>query len=266
MLKNTLNLYTLPRDLFRQIMLIPRYRKITKLLKQLQPNHVGHELIRFGPRGDGGYLVPNDLSGIIACFSPGVCGTSGFELDCANAGQQVFLADASVDGPAEHHTAFVFTKKYLGRENLDNFITIADWVKSSISTQEGDLILQMDIEGAEYGVIESMTPDLLKRFRILVIEFHGLHRILSGSELFWNQFRANVEKILRYHACVHIHPNNTSPIRKFGSLEIPDLLEITFLRRDRVHSLSPVQNFPNPLDCDCDPNLPHISLPKCWWP
>lgn len=37
------------------------------------------DLIRLGPNGDGGYLVPDDLTGIEACFSPGVCATSEFE-------------------------------------------------------------------------------------------------------------------------------------------------------------------------------------------
>ena len=30
------------------------------------------ELVRLGGNNDGGYLLPNDLEGITACFSPGV--------------------------------------------------------------------------------------------------------------------------------------------------------------------------------------------------
>ncbi len=46
----------------------------------LRPFDVGHPLIRIGAFSDGGYLVPSDLQGIKACFSPGVSQQSSFEL------------------------------------------------------------------------------------------------------------------------------------------------------------------------------------------
>jgi hypothetical protein len=84
------------------------------------------ELIRLGPEGDGGYLVPNDLAEIEACFAPGVSVISGFEKDCADIGIKVFLADKSVDHPAESHKLFYFTKKYVGVTTSDDFMTIDD--------------------------------------------------------------------------------------------------------------------------------------------
>ena len=32
----------------------------------------GHKLLRIGGEGDGAYLVPDDLTGITSCYSPGV--------------------------------------------------------------------------------------------------------------------------------------------------------------------------------------------------
>lgn len=51
------------------------------------------------PNGDGGYLVPNDLEGIEACFSPGVDKISEFELDCLNYGMKIYMPDKSVEKP-----------------------------------------------------------------------------------------------------------------------------------------------------------------------
>jgi hypothetical protein len=51
--------------------LTPRL-ELVALLERLYPVEGGHPLIRVGPDGDGGYLLPDDLSGIVACFSPGV--------------------------------------------------------------------------------------------------------------------------------------------------------------------------------------------------
>jgi hypothetical protein len=84
--------------------------ELLKFLARLYPVEADPPLIRMGPPGDGGYLLPDDLQGIEACFSPGVNEVSGFEKDCAERGMKVFLADHSVDGPAAAHPLFHFTK------------------------------------------------------------------------------------------------------------------------------------------------------------
>ena len=63
---------------------------VQNLINALHPRTVAKGLIRLGPEGDGGYLIPNDLAGISACFSPGVSAVSGFEKDCAERGSPVF--------------------------------------------------------------------------------------------------------------------------------------------------------------------------------
>jgi len=45
----------------------------------LRPYTTDKELIRLGAEKDGGYLIPNDLAGIEACFSPGVGNEFNFE-------------------------------------------------------------------------------------------------------------------------------------------------------------------------------------------
>jgi len=87
--------------------------KVQSLLNKLWPVSCDKELIRLGVLGDGGYLVPDDLDGIEACFSPGVGFDSAFEKDCADRGMKIFLADGSVDKPAQSHELFVFTKNIL---------------------------------------------------------------------------------------------------------------------------------------------------------
>ena len=39
-------------------------KKVTNLIESLYPFQIQTNLIRLGPKGDGGYLVPNDLDGI----------------------------------------------------------------------------------------------------------------------------------------------------------------------------------------------------------
>lgn len=127
--------------------------ELQALLTKLRPMCTDKELIRLGPVGDGGYLVPDDLVGIEACFSPGVGVLSGFEKECADSGMRIFLADGSVEQPAESHQLFRFTKKYIGALTNERCMTIDSWVEEALPDTQGDLLLQMDIEGSEYEVL-----------------------------------------------------------------------------------------------------------------
>ena len=222
----------------------------------------GQEMIRLGSEGDGGYLVPDDLIGIRACFSPGVGSISAFEEDCANLGMNVFLADKSVEGPAESHELFDFIQKNIGAVTNDDFMTMDDWVVSSLPEDRSDLLLQMDIDGAEYETFLGMSHNLMQRFRIIVAEFHDLDHL--WSEPCFKLISRAFYKILQTHTCVHIHPNNTRASVRKGHLEIPKVAEFTFLRTDRIQNPSFATVFPHPLDCDNTKDNPSLTLPSCW--
>lgn len=236
---------------------------ILSLVESLRPVHIDCPLIRIGPNGDGGYLVPDDLSGIQACYSPGVSTTIGFDLDCATRGMKVFLADASVEELPQKHPNLSFEKKYLSCWNDKSHSTIDRWVGSTLLQDDGsDLMLQMDIEGGEYQVLSSISDDLLSRFRILVIEFHFLDHLWNPGFLFL--VRPLFERLLKTHICVHLHPNNCCGSLVRGGLEIPRVMEFTFFRKDRVvMSRDASSGYPHPADYD-NTSSPPLVLPSCW--
>lgn len=262
------------RSLFKPVMIdllaigkafptgLTRKEELQSLVRKLAPVDSGKRLIRLGPEGDGGYLVPDDLEGIEACFSPGVCLVSGFEKDCADRGMKVFMADRAVDQPAAMHELFHFTKKYVGVTTNDDFMTVDDWVASAMSGSSADLLLQIDIEGYEYETFLAMSDSLMRRYRVIVAEFHDLDQLWSYP--FFRLASRALEKILQTHTCVHIHPNNWQPPLNKGGLSIPPSLEFTFLRNDRVSSRGYVNCFPHPLDFD-NSDKPHFALPECWY-
>lgn len=240
---------------------LTRRKDLAALIQRLQPVDTGLELIRLGPAGDGGYLVPDDLDGIEACFSPGVSDASGFEAECADRGMRVFLADRSVDRPAQAHDRFVFLKKFVGATSSGDFVSMNDWVSQAGLAADSDLLLQMDIEGYEYETLLATPDALLRRFRIMVIEFHRLHQLWSAP--YFRLAAAVFNKLLESHSCVHIHPNNVRTSVTIKGIEIPRLMEFTFLRKDRFQAQGPARLFPHPLDADNTPK-PAIPLPACW--
>ncbi len=234
---------------------------VRSLVRSLSPRSTDRPLIRLGPDGDGGYLVPDDFDGIRACFSPGVSLVSGFERACADLGMQVYLADASVVGPAEHHQNFHFTRKFLGVTSDATFMTLDNWVSASMPDPEGDLILQIDIEGFEYEVLLAMSDGLQRRLRIIVVEFHALEELWNRP---WFGIVSRVfAKLAQTHVCVHIHPNNSRGVLELNGLSIPRDAEFTFLRRDRISHSEAARIFPHPLDHDCT-SVPTPPLPACW--
>lgn len=235
--------------------------QVHALVESLRPVKTDKPLIRLGPKGDGGYLVPNDLAGLTACFSPGVSQESGFELQCAERGMDVFLADASVEGAACENPRFHFQKKFLGAINQDPYMTLDRWVAEAIRNQAGDLILQMDIEGYEYETLLATSDALMQRFRIIVMEFHHLDLLFSAP--YFSFAARTFEKLLITHRPVHLHPNNINGVETKCGLEIPRLMEMTFLRRDRGADLGFADQFPHPLDAPCS-DKPEIPLPECW--
>ena len=237
--------------------------ELRTLLQKLYPVSCNKELIRLGPKGDGGYLVPNDFQGIETCFSPGVGFESGFEQDCAELGMKVFLVDKSVEQLTKAHELFHFTPQFIGVTSKDDFMTIDNWVDSSLPDTHSDLLLQIDIEESEYEVFLSISDILMHRFRIIVAEFHQLVQL--WNEPFFNLAARAFEKILQTHTCIHIHPNNFEGSLKIGGFHIPQTLEFTFLRNDRIENPSYRNVFPNPLDNDNNSDNPPLILPKCWY-
>jgi len=226
------------------------------------PRRTEHQLLRIGGHGDGGYLLPDDLSGIEACFSPGVAGVSDFELAIANRGIPCFLADYSVDAPPIQHRLFHFEKRYLGDITDATYMTLQDWVGRH-TPRARDLLLQMDIEGSEYAVILDAAEELLARFRILAIEFHDLDDVFgaAGNRLINMTF----QKLLRQFDIVHIHPNNDCAPVVSGEFSVPPVMEFTFLRKDRSQVRQHADHFPHELDRANIDTAADFPLPRCWY-
>jgi hypothetical protein len=242
---------------------------VLNLIRTLRPLDCGKPLIRIGGNTDGGYLLPDDLDGIEYCFSPGVSTVADFENELADRKIKSFLADYSVDAPPISRTEFTFDKKFLGATDNEQFITLESWKEKYLRDYSGDMLLQMDIEGGEYPVILNTPDALLRQFRILIVEFHSLDKLLDpfGFELLSPCF----QKLLQFFYVVHLHPNNCCGSVRWGNLEIPRIMEFTFLNKSRCGQGKPQSTFPHPLDAPNvpmnAPNVPRedIRLPKCWY-
>ena len=211
---------------------------IQELLFLMKPKACPSPLVRIGGCEDGAYLVPDDLEGIESCFSPGVSNFKKFEDQLAlEHGIGSHLCDFSSD-EEKFQTPLIdgmqtFEKKWLDVDRASNSIDLDLWVERLSRDHSNDLLLQMDIEGAEYRNLLSASKLTINRFRIIVIELHGLDKIRKGG------FRYSVLNILSliwlYLFGVAPRLRRVFPLRRFigkiSSRKIEPYLLLNLLRK-----------------------------------
>ena len=189
-------------------------------------------LVRVGSKNDGGYLVPEGLTGISALFSPGVGDNIEFDVAIAEMGIKVHLADNSVDIDVSDRTNVSFVKKHIGHRDSDETLTLETWINQKspdvAEGASGDLMLQMDIEGAEWGSLSNAAEQTLRRFQVLIVEVHELQKVFHQQGL--DEVNAFLENLEKTHKLVFTHVNNGDISVRHRGVLVPPLVELVFLR------------------------------------
>ena len=108
------------------------------LSHRFRENYVAVDLVRIGGDADGGYLIPDIFDGVEYCFSPGVADTADFEGELSRRyGIKSFMVDGSVAAAPFADDNFHFTKKFLGVRTAGDFITLSDWMDSTLDAGMG---------------------------------------------------------------------------------------------------------------------------------
>lgn len=239
----------------------------------MRPKASPCQLHRIGGNGDGAYLVPACVDRIEACFSPGVANRKDFEDElfskysirshmCDYSSSEELLKTPLLETQT-------FRKLWLDI-NGDSSISLERWV-NELEPDSQSLMLQMDIEGAEYRNILGTCSNVLSRFQIVLIELHnlaGLEDDLVLSQVYLPFF----QKLNDHFACVHAHPNNCSGDFYCRDLEvrIPRTIELTLVNHSLFNHFDSVARCqpqaPDPLDVVNVPHLAPLFLDPKWLP
>lgn len=118
------------------------------------------------------------------------------------------------------------------------------------------MLLKMDIEGCEWSVLANADNNVLKKFDQIVIEFH---EILNYKREYPCCLKA-LDNLNKTHQLVYLHANNNSPVDIYGSMVTPNLLEATFVLRNKYNFEESKLVLPTDLDCPNIPNIPEIRM------
>lgn len=226
---------------------------VFKTLNKIMPYDIGIELIRLGENSDGGYLLPKDFDKINYCYSAGVGYVTQFEKDLEEKFNiKSIMLDIFEIPKNLLPKKSTFINKKLSIYKSEKNITINEFIDT-----ENEIILKLDIEGDEYSNLIYLDEKKMSQIRILILEFHDLRHL--RSPFFFKIFNEVVEKLSKYFYFCHLHPNNTSKVKKIGMLKVPDMIELTLINKNRVKfSPSKRLKLPHALDKKTDPSKNEI--------
>ena len=243
-----------------------RNTDLKNFAKKIFIYNTGHNLIRIGKKNDGGYLIPNILKKINYCFSPGVGLLTSFEDHLKKKKIISFLADGTVNDPSSKNKKYLFIKKNLNNFNNNRNMTLKKWMSDMLLNKKkgGGLMLQMDIEGSEISIINHAKNSDLKKFTVMVIEFHYFQSVATKEGLII--YNIVFSKILKNFIIVHAHPNNCCGFSKIKSINIPNIIEFTFLNKKMAKYKKLITyNLPHKYDCKNVENKEDIKLPDYFY-
>lgn len=221
---------------------------VFQALALLQPYEVpGAEKIRLGGCEDGSYILVNNLRPAQKILSFGIGWTVDFELDLAERGHVVHLFDPTIDQLPKQHANFHFYKEGIaGSEQWDQAcFTLATHLRK-LDLAEQDLVLKMDVEGAEWDAIDTVPVTTLAKFEQLALEIHGLHRLSEGQ--FRDKFCRCLRKINSLFSLCHVHANNYAPITMVEGFPVCGVMELTYIRKNLFQTAPSLTLYPTGLD------------------
>lgn len=254
---------------------------IIEMREYLVPLDIGHKLVRLGPKllksedgtliqcGDGGYVLSQEcIKKTNVVYSLGIGYTSEIERELADMGKSIYMYDMVT--PEKHiltHENFYFKEMEMDAQKL------TDEIHLHKHSNDDNLLLSIDIEGAEYPLFEKIDDDILLNFSQICVE---LHEIVSHSSHLdvavggGQRVLEFLKKMNKNYYLVHIHANNViynrPDILHYLMVEgMPDFLELTYVRKD----LCKIE--PTPITSQCpiegldSPNVNHPDVVLDWW-
>lgn len=238
--------------------LTPKEQLLSALYK-LRPRRFSSELIRIGSSGDGGYLLPTEVSEVEFVISPGVGNSVEFELDMLKRfGTSSILIDKSVNKNPDWPPEFTFESRYLGARNQQEFLDLGGIIdKYTLSRKK--ILLQMDIEGFEYEVLMRSSKETLNSFDYIVLELHDLNFWIR-SELFNRFFLPAIENLFQDFTPIHFHANSAGGTTRIYGVTFPNTVELTLVSQTHAGIQDGYALLPHTLDKK-NTNLPEIQMP-----
>ena len=202
--------------------------------------------VRVGNDRDGGYVMADDFDNVNIAYSFGICDDVSWDLqivqkkDCL-----VYMYDHTIEGLPEQNKNFHWEKMGICGEysNDPKLKPLDEIIYRNGHTKERNMILKMDVEGAEWEVFSSISEEVLNQFDQIVAEFHGLLDFNKREIIL-----KSLKSINRNFQLVHIHGNNGDFFYPYNGFVVPNVIEVTYVNKKKRDFIKSEKFFPTALD------------------
>ena len=232
--RNRFNSLLSPREYKLQI--TPHLeRNIKALISVIAPKGTNLKLKRFGGLGDGSYVLPQKyVTKGTYLISGGIENNNELEISLANLGVHGIQIDNSINQAPKTHKNLEFRKVTISDSDSQTETTLSSLMK--LNSNEGRLIVKLDIEGYEWKTLAALTKNELASIDCLILELHNLSLISNpdqGKEIL--EVLGKIEAAgLRSIFC---QANNGCLTYVLGGTLIPDNMEVTFIKMKATRQL-----------------------------
>ena len=204
-------------------------KSVQEFISILSPNKFKGDLKRFGGKGDGSYVLPkNIVTPKTYLISGGISDNNEFEIELAKKGVKGTQVDNSITRAPKEHKNLVFKTATLGERDGTQEISLENLILSAPSSK--NLIVKLDIEGAEIAALQRLSEKSLKKINCLVLELHNLSSLVQNDRI----LQALVKLKNSGLSSVYLQANNGILDYIIAGVLIPDNVEVTFVRKDQV--------------------------------
>jgi hypothetical protein len=230
---------------------------------------------RIGRLEDGGYVVLDEISKRTeVLYSYGVSDDWSFEEDYVNTYDcEARLFDHTVNGITSSNPKIYFKKQGLGLTPSENFDTLYNHMSENNDLKKRSA-LKIDIEWNEWDFFNQVSDEFHQHFDQIICEFHIIPVEYNGShtpyftgfykdvyekfnEMIFGKYLSCIQKIKANFCIYHVHVNNSLGVREYDGCSIPYLLEVGFVHRRFLPSVTEASQDTFPVK-DLDfPNKPY---------
>lgn len=225
--------------------------------KYLKPKDLKQNKIRLGPDEDGGYVCSEFLfDTCTTLFNYGVGNETRYEYDFVKKyNKPAYLFDHTIgreSGSWGKDINFINEGLGFAQDNVSHFYE--HYEKLGI---EGEILLKVDVEGYEYDYFTNIDETKFDLVCGLMLEVHWLNDSNNRK-----RFVEIMNVIDRHFVLNHIHGNVWGGVWEYDGVEIPNVLEMSFVNRRHIKEIhEDNNNYPiDGLDFSNKKNYPDLQL------
>jgi hypothetical protein len=221
-----------------------------------RPYDTEYGKVRYGKKGDGGYVIANSSFGAKAIFGYGVDRDVSFENELSSKWNvPAFVFDHTITSKPRTGPNVQFVPEGIAAEDRAPCFTLEKHLKQ-FGYENSEILLKMDVENCEWDVLRGAD---LSRVTQLVIEMHEMERAPKDV----------LHKLFSQFWLIHIHGNNSHCQSSFWVDRVrrmPRYIECTWVRKDLVKAVPSTSAYPTSLDSKNRPDVQDLDLTHLWTP